>query len=173
MRIDGQKSSGKVPRGPAELSQCDLQALTVLDRSLIEQMMNGRVAGQKRQAVGQFEPTPIVQGSVFSNSPRADGRLMHQLHGQPRPDGLGRLLGPATQQIPGAQPQMFGHQQPHAGQIAADLVGQSLPHAPFQACRIAGPILGPATADPCGDHRVQFSAWTQLIEFFWQRRSRR
>ncbi len=66
---------------------------------------------------------------------------MNQLHRQTWLDAFTRLAGPAAQQVPGSQPQVFGQKQPEAGEIAADLVGQALADTAFDAQRITG--LGP------------------------------
>ena len=90
---------------------------------------------------------------------------MDQLKPQARLDPIAGPAAPAAEQVPGSQPQMFGNQQPEADQVSRDLVGQKLPHAAFQAGRIAGfaagVSLGPLGVDRStppsgGTYRVFF-----------------
>ncbi len=46
------------------------------------------------------------------------------------------LAGPATKQIPCAQAQVFGGQEPNAHHCPGDLVGQQLPNAALEGGRI-------------------------------------
>ena len=62
---------------------------------------------------------------------------MDQLEGKPWLDALAWLSGPSTDQLPGAQPQVFRNQEPEADHIATDLVGQELSHPAFKACGVA------------------------------------
>jgi hypothetical protein len=87
------------------------------------------VAGDEGQAVGQLETAAVLQRAVGANTCRANGRFVNQLQRQSRFDVLARPPGPTTEEIPRSQPQVLGHQQPQASQIAADLVGQHLPQA--------------------------------------------
>ena len=61
---------------------------------------------------------------------------------------------------------MFGDQQPLARQVAADLVGQHLPHAAFQIQRMAGKGFGPLAADTDFKSRGRILAWPTGVEFF-------
>jgi hypothetical protein len=105
--------------------------------------MDRGVGHYERQAVGQLEAATAVQGPFGTNSRRADCRFMDQLQGQAGFRTLRRLPGPATQQIPSAQAEMFGDQQPHTRQIATNLVGQHLPYTAFNVLRMAGQLSGP------------------------------
>ena len=68
---------------------------------------------------------------------------MHQLQGQTRCQVWGGLLRPRTQQIPSAQAEMFGNEQPQSDQITTDFIGQQLPDTPFQTGGIRGFGLNP------------------------------
>ena len=96
---------------------------------------------------------------------------MDQLQRQARLDPSPGLTAPTAKQIPRSQPQVLGNQQPKADQVAGDLVGQQLPHAAFQAGRIArlgaGAFLGPLGLD------LQFTLRAVLIEFFFEARTLR
>ena len=62
---------------------------------------------------------------------------MDQLECHPWLDALAWLSGPSTDQLPGAQPQVFRNQEPEADHIATDRVGQELSHPAFEACGVA------------------------------------
>jgi hypothetical protein len=66
---------------------------------------------------------------------------------------------------------MLGDQQPQANQVAGDLVGQKLPHAPFQIDWIAGfdadVLEGPLRLD------LLLISWTTSVEFFFEVRTLR
>jgi hypothetical protein len=85
-------------------------------------MMQGRIAGDEREAVGQLEPAAPLQGTCGSNPAGTDRCLVNQLQGQSGLDPLGRLPRPSAQKIPGTQPQMFSDQQPDAGEVSRDLI---------------------------------------------------
>ena len=98
---------------------------------------------------------------------------MHALQGQAWFHALTGLAGPSAQQVPRAQPQMLGHQQPHASQIAADLIGQHLPHAAFQVRGTARLGFGPLAAEAGVKRGLQLVSGTAGVEFFFVGRTRR
>ena len=57
---------------------------------------------------------------------------MHDLQGQTGRERFGRPSGPGAEQIPGAQAEVLGNEQPQTDQGAGNLVGQQLPDLPFQ-----------------------------------------
>jgi hypothetical protein len=63
MRIDRQQPAPEVARGAADLAEGRLKAQTVGDGAGAEELVDGHVAGEKRQAVGQLED-PLVQGTA-------------------------------------------------------------------------------------------------------------
>ena len=101
-----------------------------------------------------------------------DGPRMDQLQGQLRFDAGSGRIGPSAEQVPRAQAEVFGRQQPDADLVTGDLVGQQLPHLPFEAGGVAG--LGAAFA--AGALGLDL-AWGRLgvkgVEFFFEGRNRR
>ena len=135
-----------------------------------QQGVNGHVAGHEGKSVGQLEAA-LAERALLPQARGTEGRLVDHLQRQTRFDALGRLTAPTAEQVPCAQPQVFGNQQPQAHQVAGDLVGQELPHAAFDAERIAGlgagAFLGPLGLDlPISDRSI-------LIEFFFEGRTLR
>ena len=63
MRIDGQQPAPEVARGAADLAEGRLEAQAVGDGAGAEELVDGHVAGEERQAVGQLED-PLVQGTA-------------------------------------------------------------------------------------------------------------
>ena len=96
---------------------------------------------------------------------------MDQLECNPWLDTLAWLSGPATYQLPGAQPQVFRNQEPEADHIATDLVGQELPHPAFEACGVARfrfqTLFGALSLDG------RFRLWTIAVQFFFEGQSLR
>jgi hypothetical protein len=70
-----------------------------------------------------------------------------KLECQARFEAFAGLAAPAAEQIPSAQSQMFGHQQPQPHEIATDLIGEQLSHAALEARGVgrldAGALFGP------------------------------
>src|SRR5467141_335226 len=89
---------------------------------------------------------------------------MDQLECNPWLDALARLSGPSTDQLPGAQPQVFRNQEPEADHIATDLVGQELSHPAFKACGVARfrfqTLFGSLSVNG------RFRLWTIAVQFF-------
>lgn len=170
--INSQQSGLKISRGTTHSAQGNLQANAFGDRVFVEQVVNGRIRRDERQTVGQFESTARVQRAVGANPARADGRLVNQLQSQTRFDAFARLPGPAAQKVPGSEPEMFGHQQPDAGEVAGDFVGKSLSHRAFEAERITGLVFGSFATDS-GLDLGGFMTGTTLIKFFFEGRIRR
>ena len=138
---------------------------------LVQQVMDGLIMGNEGQAIGQFETRAVVQGAVGTDTFGADRRLVNHLQGQTWLDALGGLSGPTAQQIPGPQTQVFGCQQPDAGQVPADFVGQPLADGPFQTARIARLGLVVFARATGLEGRLIFVR-TILIEFFFEGRIR-
>ena len=141
MGIDGQQPALEVARGAADLAQGHLEVQAVGDRAGPEQFVDGHVAGEERQAVGQLED-PLVQGAAVPQPGAAQRRLVDQLQRQARFHALRALSGPAAHQVPGPQAEQLGDQQPDAGQVSHDLVGEELSHAVLDAPWIARDGLG-------------------------------
>ena len=101
----------------------------------------------------------------------AQGRLMDQLQRQARFHSFGSLRRPAADQVPDSQPQQFGDQQPDAGQVAHDLVGEALSHPVLEAAGIARDGLGAPSRDLNRDGRLSVGA--VAMEFFFEDRTSR
>ena len=170
MGIDQQEFSRILSGNAADLAQGDLQLLGLGDRVTVEQVMHRRIRGQKRKSVEQLEATESNTPSL-AEAPQAQGRLVHQLQGQSRLDPRPRLAGPPAQQIPCAQAEVFGDQQPQARHGITDLVGESLSYAAFDAERIAIDLAdetpGALDLDFFGHHTR-----TAFVEFFFAGRIR-
>ncbi len=170
VRVDSQQFSGVIARGPADASQGDLQALGFRHGVFGQEGMNGHVTGDEGKSVGQLEAA-LAEGALLPQPRGTQRRLMDHLQRQAWLDTSAALPAPTTEQVPSAQPQVFGNQEPEAHEVAGDLVGQDLPYAAFQAERIAGlgtgAFLGPLGLDlPISDRSV-------LIGFFFEDRTLR
>jgi hypothetical protein len=85
---------------------------------------------------------------------------------------LGGPTGPGAEQIPGAQAQVLGQEQPDADLVAGDLVGQSLADLTFQAFGISrGRALFAAGA--LGLDKLGREGGVKGVEFFFAGRNRR
>ena len=164
MGIDGYKSAQEVTRSATDLAQSHLEMQTVGDRAGREKFMHGHVAGEKRQAIGQLED-PLVQGAAVSQSGTAQRRLVNQLQRQARSHAIRVLSRPAADQVPGAQAQQLGDQQPDAGQVPHDLVGEKLSHPVLDAPRITRSGFGAIPVRPDVDGRL--SSRAVAVEFFF------
>jgi hypothetical protein len=87
--------------------------------------MNRRIADDERKSIGQLEAA-LAEGARSPQAMIAQGGLMNQLQSHSGLDAFGGLAAPPAEQIPGAQPQVFGNEQPEAHEIAGDFVGQQL-----------------------------------------------
>ena len=143
---------------------------TVGDGAGREEFVDGHVAGEKRQAVGQLED-PLVQGAAVPQSGAAQRRLVNQLQRQAWSHALRALSGPAAHQVPGPQAEQLGDEQPDAGQVSHDLVGEKLSHAVLDAPRITRDGLGAIPVRPDLDGRLRARA--VAIEFFFEGRTSR
>ena len=160
----------KWPEARRILPRATWRSQAVGDRASPEQLVDGHVAGEERQAVGQLED-PLVQGAAVPQPGAAQRRLVDQLQRQARPHALRALSRPAAHQVPGPQAEQFGDQQPDAGQVSHDLVGEELSHAVLDAPRVARDGLGALLGGPDLDRRLRARA--VAIEFFFEGRTPR
>ena len=79
---------------------------------------------------------------------------------------------PATEQVPSAQAQVFGQQQPDTDLVAGDLVGQQLAHLPLQTRRI-GRLGALVVGGALGEDEVGSRFGIKGVEFFLEDRNRR
>lgn len=171
VRIDGQELAAEMPAGTAQFAQRDLQSLGFPDRVGVEQGVDLRVAGDKGQAVGHLEAL-LTEGAALPQTARTEGGLVHQLQGQAGFDGAGRGAGPTAEQVPGAQAQMLGEQEPETDLVAGDLVGEQLAHLPFQALGV-GRFAPTFAAGALGLDRPWRRFGVKGVEFFFAGRNRR
>jgi hypothetical protein len=133
-----------------------------------QQLVNGLVGGQERQALQQAE-AGLGQRAHGTQPRDAQRRLVNQLQGQAWLDPVGGLPAPAQQQVPGAQAEVLRHQQPQPQVGTTDLVGQELPDTAFQALRVTP---GRAVVRPAHDHRhIRLRVRLAAVEFFFVSRS--
>jgi hypothetical protein len=167
MRVQGQKPAREVTAGSAQLAQRGLELLGLRDGVSFEQIVRRAVGGQEGQAVGQFK-TLVPQGTVLAQAGSTQRGFMHQVQGQARGQGaLGWIARPGAQQIPSAQAQMFGDQQPQSQEVAGNFIGQKLANLAFQT---GGVGLFDALAFSGALHRQQGGRvfGVQRAEFFLQ-----
>ncbi len=94
--------------------------------------MDGHVAGEERQAVGQFEDL-LVQGAAVPQPGAAQRRLMNQLQRQAWSHTWGFCpVQPHTKSC-GPQAEQFRDEQPNAGPGFSDLIKEELSHPVFDA----------------------------------------
>ena len=84
--------------------------------------------------------------------------------GQPPASPTPPWAGPATQQIPDAQAEIFWNEQPEADEVAGDLIGQQLAYTAFQTDRIAR-FLSVAATSAIALNKL--SVGTKRVEFFF------
>jgi len=97
---------------------------------------------------------------------------MNHLQCQAGLDLFGVVTGPTTEQVPRAEPEMFGDQEPQADEGARDFVGKQLADVSFQAQGISGFLFEPlfcAMSADRGNRRMRVRG----VEFFFEGRSRR
>ena len=170
MWINGQDLRREMAQGLTEFSEHQLDSLRLGDTMGIEQMVHSRVTDHKRQSVSHFEAL-LTQGALVPFAGNAKSGFVDQLECHPGFYLTGRFAGPAAQQVPGAQAQVFGSQEPDTNQVAGDLVAQELPDLPFDAAAITGLK---ATRGFCS---LRFDAWRRgrgkpKMEFFFGDRIR-
>lgn len=170
MGINGQDLSRIMAQGLPELSEHHLDSLCLGDAMGVEQMVDGGVTDHEGQSVGHFEAL-LTQRPVLPFARKAQSGFVDQLQGHPGFYMAAGSAGPATQQIPGAQAQMFGCKEPDTHEVAGDLVAQQLPDLAFDAALVTG--LN-ATSGLCS---LRFDAWKvgcgkRKMEFFFGARIR-
>lgn len=171
MGVDEQESSRIFSGDPADFSERDLESLGLCYGVAVEQKMHRRIGCQKRKPIEHLE-TSQSDAPSFAGSPETQGRLVDQLQGQSRFDPRGRLLRPAAQQVPCAQPEVFWNQEPQAYGGVADFIGESLSDAAFEADRIAVGLTNHLTADLSRD-LFGCPARPAPVEFFFAGHTRR
>ena len=89
MRIDRQQPTPEMARGTADLAEGHLEAQAVGDRAGPEELVDGHVAGEERQAVGRLED-PLVQGTSVTQPVRHSAASLMSCNARrgPTRDGL-------------------------------------------------------------------------------------
>jgi hypothetical protein len=125
-----------VAAGPSQQTEANLELAGLLAGVCVEQLVDSGVGGQEGQTVSQFE-TFVTQRSFIAQGRPAQGSLVDQVQGQARGQRVvTEFSGPIAQQIPTAQAQVLGKQQPQSQEIARDLVGQELAHITLKTLRV-------------------------------------
>ena len=142
----------------------ELQCFRRLHGMGLEEIVNTLIGSDEGQAVEEFEAL-WGEGAGSAEGHDSPRGLVHELQGQAGREVGGGGPGPAGEQIPGSQAQVFGCQPPEADEIAGNLIRQELADA---ACEAAGVELFAAIlAD--GAEGFQFHEGTlgvERIEFF-------
>ncbi len=111
VRVDDEDASAKVVAGATELAEGDLQLMGVGDGMTVEEEVDGDIGGDKGKSIGQFEAA-LPQAASFADAGDAEGGFVDQLQGESRFDAGAGASGPAAEEIPSAEAEMFGDEQP-------------------------------------------------------------
>lgn len=171
MGIEGQQGGVEMLRGPAQLAQGNLQLLGLLHGVMIEEFVDGRVGGYEGQTVGEFESF-LGEGAAAAHRTEAQGRFVDEMEGESGFEMRARLASPGAEQIPSAQPQQFGHQEPDADLIAGNLVRQELADLMLEGLGMAG-FVAPGALGALGWNEPRRVGGIKCVEFFFAGRSRR
>jgi hypothetical protein len=171
VRVQGQERAGEMSAGPAQFAQGDLQLLGLVAVVTLEQVMDGRVGGDKGQAIGQLKPF-LGKRARETVGTQTHGRFIDQMQSQAGFDVVGGLAGPGAQQIPSAQAQVFGQEQPNANLIARNLGGQQLADLALQTFGIGG-RQALLMAGALGLNEAGRVGGIKRVEFFFAGRNRR
>jgi len=166
MWINGQNLSGVMTQGVAQFSQGQLGGVCFPDGTRIEQMVYGRITGHKGQPIGHFKAL-LTEAAIVAFSSNAQSGFVDQLHGHPGFDITTVFAGPAAQQVPGAQAQMFGNQEPDTDEVAGDFIAEQLADLPLDAARITG-LNPPCRLGPLCFERCRIAYGKGDVEFFFE-----
>ena len=172
VRIQGEYLGREVATGTSELAEANLELERLLDRVGIKQVVDGAITRKKGQTIGQFKAL-VAKGAVIAKGRPAQGRFVDQVQSQARSQRLRtQFTRPGPQQIPSAQAQMLGHQQPEAQQIAGEFIGQELTNLALDAARVGGnqSLSFSRALDRQRRRRV---LGVEAVEFFFAGRNRR
>ena len=143
----------------------------LLDGVVVEQFVDGRVGGNEGQTVGEFESF-LRERAAPAHRTEAHGRFVDEMEGESGFEMRARLAGPGAEQIPNAQTQQFGQQEPDADLIAGNLVGQELADLMLQGLGVAG-FVAPGALGALGRDESRGVGGIKGVEFFFAGRSRR
>ena len=130
-----------------------------------QKIVNALIGNNKRQAVEEFKAL-LAESPGGSKVHNSQSGFVNKLHGHAGRKFCWRGPGPVCQQIPSAQAQVFGCQQPEADKVSRNLISQQLADAAFDAEMIESfvPIFSQ------GSKGLQFHRGTlrmKLEEFFF------
>ena len=146
--------------------------LSLLDRMGFQQVMDRTVGRQPSEAVGQFEAC-VPEGAVVTKRRPTEGRLVDEVQRQARVQSIiGRFTRPSPQQVPSAQAQVFGHEQPQPEQVTGNFISQELPHLSFHATGVGG-FQPDSFSGALNGQRRRGVFGVQCVEFFFAGRNRR
>lgn len=172
VRIQSQKPAQEVTTGPPQFAQRGLELLGLSDGVSLEQIMQRAIGRQEGQSVSQFK-TFMPQGTVVAQARSTKRGFMHQVQGQTRRQGaIGQIARPGSQQIPGAQTQMFRHQEPQTQEIAGNFIGQALTNLALQTGRV-GLFEALAFSGALNGKQWGRVFGVERVEFFFASRNRR
>jgi hypothetical protein len=157
--------------GTAQFAQADLELLGLGHGVAGQELVDGQVGGHEGQAIGQFKAF-LREGAPLAIGTQTHGRFIYQVQGQAWFGPLGRLARPRAEQVPGAQAQVLGQEQPNTELIAGDFVSQHLAILSFQAFGIGGGATL-FLAGALGLHELGRVGGIKGVEFFFAGRSRR
>jgi hypothetical protein len=171
VRVQSQESAGEMSSRAAQFAQGDLQWLGFWDGVALQEVVDGQVGGDEGQAVGQFKAL-LGKGAPLAVGAQTPGRFIDPVEGQARLDSVGRQAGPGAHEVPGAQAQVLGQQEPDADLIARNLIGQDLADLPLQALGIGwqGTLF---FASALGLNKLGRVGGIKCGEFFFAGRNRR
>jgi len=169
--IQGQESAREMVSSAAQFAQGDLEFLGLLDGMTVQELVDGHVGGDKGQAVGQFK-TFLGKSASVTVGAQTQGRFIDQVQGQTGLDPLGGQARPGAHEVPGAQAQVLGQQEPDADLIAGNFICQHLANLPLQALGIRwqGTLF---FASALGLDKLGRVGGIKGVEFFFAGRNRR
>lgn len=143
----------------------------LFDGVSFKQIVDGRIGGNKWQAIGQFEAL-LGKGALVTIGTQTHSSLVHQMQSHPRFDPIAGLATPCAQQVPCTQPEVLGDQKPGANLIAGDLIGEQLTHVALDAAWVDSLKAGLASRALGVDKRPG-QRRIKCVEFFFEDRNRR
>lgn len=172
VRVQDKELAGEVAAGAAQLAQGDLELEKLVDGVRLEQVVEGAVGRQPRQAISQLEAL-VAEGTIGAQGWATERRLMDHVQAHARgQERIGPFSQRGPQEVPGAQAQVLGQQEPNAQQQPADLIGQELADAALDAQSVGG-LGANGFCGALGGQGRRGVLGVQSIQFFFEGRSRR
>lgn len=121
VRIESEDVALEVAEGRAEFAEGELEGLGFADGMSVKEVVNGGIGGDKVEAIGDFE-TVLTESAGVPFSGDAERCFVNELQSDAWLNVTGGGGGPATQQVPSTQAQVFRDKEPDAGQVTADFI---------------------------------------------------